>query len=72
MDGRLKYSRIQKLVISLDDKKDYHLDELKLLIRMHIATSEPAVVETVHQLVSFGFMKEVGPFKFRVLQSGNL
>jgi len=62
-----KYQRILKFMKTLDKEKIYHIDELKNLIRMHIATTESLVTDTLHQMVGFNMLKEVEAFKFKVL-----
>ena len=65
-----KYQRLKKLIGTLDKSRSYHLDEIKSLIRMHVATTEKLVIESVRQLVEFGFIREIEPFKFQVVDNG--
>jgi len=65
MDGRSKYARMKKMIEALDIK-EIHIDKLKLLIAMEIGSGEKTISDTLHQLDTFGFIKEFKPFWFKI------
>ncbi len=68
MDNRTKYARILKLAEMLNGQT-LHLDKLKQWISMEVASSPKYIVETLHMMTDFGFIKEVEPFKYLVTKN---
>ena|SRR3990167_1141741 len=67
MDGRTVYSRLMTLITPLDGQV-IHLNKLKSLIRMHIASSEKAVEQSLKLLGDVGIIKENPnePFMYKI------
>lgn len=70
MDGRTKYSRIVKLINSIEEEV-LHLDKLRRIIMMEIGSSPKLVTETLHLMTDFGLIKEIDDFQFQIMKNGH-
>jgi len=65
MDGRTKFSRVKRLIDSLEDR-EYHLDEIKKLIMMEIGSQPKTIADTLNLMTNFQMIKEIRPFIFKI------
>jgi len=65
MDGRTKFSRVKRLIDSLEDR-EYHLDEIKKLIMMEIGSQPKTITDTLNLMTNFHMIKEIRPFIFKI------
>ncbi len=72
MDGRTKFSRVKKLIDSLEKRKLYHMNEIKKLIMMEIGSQEKTISETLKLMTDFQMIKEIRPFIFKICKDEHL
>ena len=68
--GKTRYQAIVEGLRGLSGKT-VHLNIIRMVIRKSIATKEQAVVEILHDMEDFGFIKELEPFKYKVIMPKN-
>ena len=64
--GKTRYKAILEALRDLSGKT-VHLNIIKMRIKKTIATKDPAVVEILHNMEDFGFIKELSAFKYKIV-----